>query len=217
MLPAPGPFRLVLGRAVAGCLGTAARDQSREPTSTPLHIRVPGNVYQGMKDDRVDSFDAFVLARGPALLRFAYLLSRDRHQAQDLVQEALSRAHRRWRRVEQPEAYVRRAILNDFLSWRRRRSSGELVTDELPEPTSPGAGGHAAAQADRDAMWRLLARLPRQQRAVLVLRFYEDLDDAAIAGYLNCSQATVRAHASKALARLRTLNLDNFCVDGAAR
>ena len=191
--------------------GLAGSDDTR------LHIRVPKNVYEAMKDDSVDSFDAFVVARGPALLKFAYLLSRDRHQAQDLVQEALCKAHRRWSRVEQPEAYVRKAILNDFLSWRRRRASGELVTDELPEPSGLSSGGHAAANADRDAMWKLLARLPRQQRAVLVLRFYEDLDDSAIAGYLNCSQATVRAHASKALARLRTLNLDDFCVDGASR
>ena len=66
-------------------------------------------------------------------------------------------------------------------------------------------------------MWKLLARLPRQQRAVLVLRFYEDLDDTAIAGYLNCSPVTVRAHASKALARLRTLDLHDFCTDGAPR
>ena len=182
-----------------------------------LHSRVHDNVYEGMKDDRVDSFDAFVTTRGPALLRFAYLLSRDRHQAQDLVQEALCKTHRRWNRVDQPEAYVRRAILNDFLSWRRRRASGELVTDELPEPSGARSGGHATANADRDAMWQLLARLPRQQRAVLVLRFYEDLDDSTIAGYLNCSQATVRAHASKALARLRSLDLNDFCVDGASR
>lgn len=165
----------------------------------------------------MDSFDAFVVDRGPSLLRFAYLLSRDRHQAQDLVQEALSNAHRRWARVYQPEAYVRRAILNDFLSWRRRRASGEVITNEPPEPSARGAAGLAAAHADRDAMWQLLAQLPRQQRAVLVLRYYEDLPDEDIAGYLNCTQATVRAHASKALARLRTLNLDNFCTDGAAR
>jgi RNA polymerase sigma-70 factor (sigma-E family) len=189
--------------------------ETRRLTQHRLHIRVPENVYEGMKDDRVDSFDAFVIARGPALLRFAYLLSRDRHQAQDLVQEALCKTHRRWNRVQQPEAYVRRAILNDFLSWRRRRASGELVTHELPEPNGPRPSGHATANADRDAMWQLLARLPPQQRAVLVLRFYEDLDDSAIAGYLNCSQATVRAHASKALARLRSLNLNDFCVDGA--
>ena len=165
----------------------------------------------------MDSFDAFVVARGPALLRFAYLLSRDQHQAQDLVQEALCHAHRRWARVEQPEAYVKRAVLNGFLSWRRRRASRELVTDELPEPRDRTSGGHAAANADRDAMWKLLARLPRRQRAVLVLRFYEDLDDTAIAGYLNCSPVTVRAHASKALARLRSLDLHDFCTDGATR
>lgn len=165
----------------------------------------------------MDSFDAFVVARGPALLRFAYLLSRDRHQAQDLVQEALGKAHRRWARVDQPEAYVRRAILNDFLSWRRRRASSELITDEPPEPTGRGVAGHASAHADRDAMWRLLAQLPKQQRAVLVLRYYEDLDDESIGHYLSCAPGTVRAHASKALARLRTLDLDNFCTDGAAR
>ena len=183
--------------------------------STGYTIHFSENVYEGMKDDRVNSFDAFVLARGPALLRFAYLLSRDQHHAQDLVQEALCKAHRRWGRVEQPEAYVKRVILNGFLSWRRRRSSGELVTDKPPEPRGQTSGGVAGANADRDAMWKLLARLPRQQRAVLVLRFYEDLDDSAIAGYLNCSQVTVRAHASKALARLRTLPLHDFCTDGA--
>jgi RNA polymerase sigma-70 factor (sigma-E family) len=169
-----------------------------------------------MKDEPMESFEAFVAARGPGLLRFAYLLSRDRHQAQDLVQEALSRTHRRWSRVDQPDAYVRRAIVNDFLSWRRRRASSEVVTDAVPH-TAAGGRGHAAAQADRDAMWRMLAQLPRQQRAVLVLRFYEDLDDPTIAALIGCSPATVRAHASKALARLRTLDLNDFCIDGAPR
>lgn len=163
------------------------------------------------------SFDAFVTARGAALLRFAYLLSRDRHQAEDLVQDALSKAHGRWRRIEHPDAYVRQAIVNDFLSWRRRRASSELVTDLPVEPHATGSSGHANQHAERDAMWQLLARLPRQQRAVLVLRFYEDLDDTTIASYLGCAPVTVRAHASKALACLRTLDLHDFCTPGAHR
>jgi len=149
-------------------------------------------------------FDDYVVARGPGLLRFAFLLTGDRHLAEDLVQEVLAKSHRRWRRIEQldqPDSYVRKAILNQYLSWRRRRSYGETATAVVPD--SAVHSDHAARLADRDAMWTLLAGLPRQQRAVLVLRFYEDLADAQIAELIGCSVATVRAHASRALTRLR--------------
>jgi RNA polymerase sigma-70 factor (sigma-E family) len=149
-------------------------------------------------------FDDYVVARGPGLLRFAFLLTGDRHLAEDLVQEVLAKAHRRWRRIEQldqPDSYVRKAMVNQYLSWRRRRSYGETATGEVPD--SAGHADHAARLADRDAMWTMLAALPRQQRAVLVLRFYEDLPDAQIAELIGCSVATVRAHASRALTRLR--------------
>jgi RNA polymerase sigma-70 factor (sigma-E family) len=153
----------------------------------------------------VGDFDDFVTVRSAALLRFAYLLTGDRHLAEDLTQEALVRAHRRWHAItgsDGPEPYVRRVILRQFLSWRRRRASTErpvasfadvVVHDDL---------------ADRvvatDEMWTALTALPRSQRAVIVLRYYEDLPDAEIARLLNCAQATVRVHAFHALHRLRS-------------
>lgn len=152
------------------------------------------------------SFDEYVVARGDALLRFAYLLSGDRHLAEDLVQEVLCRVHQRWRmvQVEQPDAYIRTAIVRQYLSWRRRRSSRETSLDILPEPVGREPDT-ATRQAARDEMWQLLASLPRKQRVVLVLRFYEDLPDDRIAAVVGCRQGTVRVHASRGLARLRGL------------
>jgi RNA polymerase sigma-70 factor (sigma-E family) len=149
-------------------------------------------------------FDDYVVARGPALLRFAYVLCGNAHLAEDLVQEVLARVHRRWARIERmeaPEAYVRRAIVRELLSWRRRRASTEAVLAEVPD--RPSEYDPAQQLAARDEMWTLLAGLPRAQRAVLVLRFYDDLADHEIADMLGCSPSTVRAHASRALARLR--------------
>jgi RNA polymerase sigma-70 factor (sigma-E family) len=150
-------------------------------------------------------FDDFVVTRGQALLRFAHVLCGNAHLAEDLVQEVLARVHRRWARIEYleaPEAYVRRAIVREFLSWRRRRSSREAVLAEVPD--RPSGQDTAQQLAARDEMWTLLAGLPRAQRAVLVLRFYDDLADDEIANALGCAPSTVRAHASRALARLRT-------------
>ncbi|SHN46166.1 SigE family RNA polymerase sigma factor [Cryptosporangium aurantiacum] len=157
-----------------------------------------------MKPDG-ESFDSYVAADGAALLRFTYVLTGDHHLAEDLVQEALVKVHRRWdriRRVEQPGPYVRKAVLRQYLSWRRRRSSSEVPAMDAvgPEPVSRDP---ADALVDRDALGTLLATLPRRQRAVLFLRFYEDLDDTAIGELLGCSPATVRGHASRGLARLR--------------
>ncbi len=152
-----------------------------------------------------ETFEAYVVARGAALLRFAYVLSGDRYLAEDIVQEVLSRVHRRWHRmasVDQPDAYLRTAIVREFLTWRRRRSGREAPLDALPELASR-APDTAARHAARDEMWRLLAELPRNQRTVLVLRFYEDLPDAEIALVVGCKEATVRVHAFRGLARLR--------------
>ncbi|WP_238008057.1 SigE family RNA polymerase sigma factor [Dactylosporangium sp. AC04546] len=149
-------------------------------------------------------FAEFVLARTPALLRFAYLLTGDRHLAEDLTQEALVRAHRRWSAITAdvgPEPYVRQAVLRQFLSWRRRRSFFERPAAELPERPLPDDFADRVAVSDE--MWSLLRRLPRSQRAVVVLRYYEDLPDAEIARLLGCSPATVRVHAFHALRRLR--------------
>jgi RNA polymerase sigma-70 factor (sigma-E family) len=150
-----------------------------------------------------ESFDAFVAARGDMLLRHAYVLCGDRHLAEDLLQDALIKTHRHWRRVsqvDQPEAYVRRILLNGYLSGRRRRSASEVPTADHPPS---GVDDHAAAHAERGAMWQLLAGLPRQQRAAVVLRFYEDLDDHVIGIALGCSASTARKHVSLALHKLR--------------
>jgi RNA polymerase sigma-70 factor (sigma-E family) len=152
----------------------------------------------------VDGFDEYVLARGPGLLRFGYLLAGDRHLAEDLVQEALAHCHRKWPRIErldQPDAYVRKAVLREYLTWRRRRSSTERAVASMPDRAAPA--DHADQLADRDELWLLLGALSRMQRAVLVLRFFEDASDERIADLLNCSAATVRVHASRGLARLR--------------
>jgi RNA polymerase sigma-70 factor (sigma-E family) len=152
----------------------------------------------------LDDFDAFVVARGASLLRLAWLLCGRAHAAEDLVQEALARAYLRWDRVvaaQAPEAYVRRILVNEYVTNRRRRGSGELPRGDL----GPGAAlpDTADAGAARDEMWRLLARLPRTQRAVLVLRYYEDQSDEQIATVLGCGPSTVRSNAARGLATLR--------------
>ncbi|HEU4347851.1 MAG TPA: SigE family RNA polymerase sigma factor [Actinoplanes sp.] len=156
------------------------------------------------------TFEQFAVARLPSLLRYAVVLTGDRDLAQDIVQEVLARAQLRWRRIsdaESPEAYVRRMVLNEYLSWRRSwavrnvHAVGERLGDL--DDARGGVGDHAQRVVDADELWRRLAALGRKQRAVLVLRYYEQLDDPAIADLLGCSPATVRSHASRALKALR--------------
>ncbi|NES28849.1 SigE family RNA polymerase sigma factor [Micromonospora terminaliae] len=150
------------------------------------------------------TFEEYVGSRGPALLRLARLLTGDEHRAEDLTQDVLARAYVHWRKIaraDRPDVYVRRMLVNANTSWWRRRSSRELAVDSFAErPERGDLGGEAA---DRDEMWRLIRALPDRQRAVLVLRYYEDLDDATIAQILDCSPVTVRTHAMRALAQLR--------------
>lgn len=152
------------------------------------------------------TFDEFVAQRLSALLRYAAVLSGDRDLAQDLVQDVLARAHGRWStisRLSMPERYVRRMVLNEFLSW-RRRSARVVPVAEVFTAAEPGAPPDIATRhADREALLAEIARLPRRQQAVLVLRYYEGLSDAEIADLLGCRPATVRAYASRALATLR--------------
>jgi RNA polymerase sigma-70 factor (sigma-E family) len=162
------------------------------------------------------SFDAFVATRGSALLRHAYVLTGDRHLAEDLVQEVLAHLYRRWDRVvasTSPEAYVRTSVTRQFLSWRRRKSYAERPTDAVPEPRATGQDSGDALAGD-DAVWRLLATLPRRQRAILALRFYDDQSDAQIADILGISASAVRAHASRGIADLRQ-QLSGTDVSGA--
>lgn len=153
------------------------------------------------------SFEEFAEARLPAMLRYAALLTGDRELAKDLVQEVMIRVYGKWRRivrVDHPERYVRKMITNEFLSLRRRKS---LRTVALAAETLEGRGhsapDHADERAERDLMWSRLATLPRQQRAVIVLRYYEGLSDSEIADVLGCAAGTVRGYASRALATLR--------------
>ncbi len=148
-------------------------------------------------------FDDFVAARGLALKRFAYLLCADAHLAEDLVQGAFERSYQRWQKAgiaARPEAYVRQVIVREFVSMRRLRSATETVLADVPDAS---VDERAPGIDERDGVWRELARLPPQQRAVLVLRYYEDLDDAAIAAVLGWPAGTVRSTASRALAVLR--------------
>ena len=147
-------------------------------------------------------YDEFVAARSPRLLRVAYLLTRDWSEAEDLLQTALMKAWFAWSRLsDEPEAYVRRIIATTYVSWRRRRWSGESVRAELPEPAAEDA---AVAIVDRHGLWAALGRLPARQRAVLVLRFYEDLTEQQVAATLGVSIGTVKSQSARALQKLRT-------------
>ncbi|GHJ44054.1 hypothetical protein Cs7R123_13960 [Catellatospora sp. TT07R-123] len=150
-------------------------------------------------------FEEYVSTRSGALVRFAHLLCGDRHLAEDLVQEVLAKAYPRWRRVREydPDLYLRRSLIWANSAWWRRRSSREAASAQLPD--APTGTDFAGRLADRAEMWQLLAALPRRQRTVLVLRFFEDLDDDRIAQLLECSPVTVRVHAHRGLDRLRTL------------
>ena len=150
-------------------------------------------------------FEDLLKQRLPAVLRFAAALTGDRASAEDVVQEVLIRAHQRWDkigRLDQPEMYIRKMIVNEFLSSRRKLR--RLVpSGRGSEVDGRVTSDHAARHADRDELLGELAKLPRRQRAVLVLRYYEELPDAAIAEILGCAPGTVRSSASRALATLR--------------
>lgn len=143
-------------------------------------------------------FDDFIRARHTVLLRFAHVLCGDPYQAADLVQDALERTGLAWRRLrrDDPEAYVRRAIVNTFLNGVRRLRRERLMA----EP--PETAYHEPESRD-DALWRLLGTLPRRQRAVVVLRFYADMSEVDIAAILGCTVGTVKSTSSRALAKLR--------------
>ncbi|MEV4350812.1 SigE family RNA polymerase sigma factor [Actinoplanes sp. NPDC049596] len=156
------------------------------------------------------TFEQFAMARLPSLMRYAVVLTGDNDLAQDVVQEVLARAQVRWRRISEadsPEAYVRRMVLNEYLSWRRSWAVRHVhsVGERLVEIDDARSARHDHAQdvVEADALWNRLATLGRKQRAVLVLRYYEQLDDDSIADLLDCTPATVRSHASRALKTLR--------------
>lgn len=152
-----------------------------------------------------DEFREFVAMRSTALLRLAVLLTGgDRHAAEDLLQIALMKAYGRWTRIEQPEAYVRQILYRQQVNrWRLRRDHAETTVAVLPE-----SGGQAGAGAEpelRIALWAALGRLSKRQRAVVVLRYFEDLPEAEVAALLGIPVGTVRSTAHRSLAKLRAL------------
>ncbi|WP_328478119.1 SigE family RNA polymerase sigma factor [Actinoplanes sp. NBC_00393] len=127
------------------------------------------------------TFEEYAYARGPALIRLARLLCGDDHRAEDLVQDVLARAYARWSRIartERPDLYVRRMLINAHHSWWRRLSNRETSVAEITDQPVPA--DTAAELADRDELWRQVRALPARQRTVIVLRYYEDLDDAHV-------------------------------------
>src|SRR5690242_9755869 len=140
-----------------------------------------------------DVLTELVADSGDRLLRVAYQLTHDRVAAQDLVQDALLRVYRSMRRRGLPPqdwyAYLRRAVINEYLRTQRLHSSAEVVTDRMPE--RPAASGPEDQIADRAQLWAALAALSARQRATLVLRYYEDLPDYQIAVLLGCREASV--------------------------
>jgi RNA polymerase sigma-70 factor (sigma-E family) len=149
-------------------------------------------------------FEEFVATRSDDLLRTAVLLTRDRGHAEDLLQTALVKAYRRWNRIsgEDPYPYVRKILVSCAASWRRLRTTQEIVSLPAHDPPGPDVN---EGLADREQMADALATLPPRMRAVLVLRYGEDLSEAATAEALGCSVSTVKSQTARGLARLRAL------------
>jgi RNA polymerase sigma-70 factor (sigma-E family) len=149
-----------------------------------------------------DEFAEFVAGALPGLLRFGHVLTGDPGAAEDLVQTALGRSWRAWRlhRIDNPYAFVRKVMVNSYASWHRRASIREVVS------ASPAATMITADEAgridDRDEVWRALRSLPPRQRAVIVLRYYEDLSELEIAAVMGTSTGTVKSQCARALRRL---------------
>jgi RNA polymerase sigma-70 factor (sigma-E family) len=158
-----------------------------------------------------DDFAEYVAVRGPAMLRLAFVLTGNAADAEDVVQDALSRALPRWSRIcaaEDVDAYVRRMVVNAHVSWwrrfRRKESPVEAVHD--------GHRGHAHDTADTvlagmsdERLWRACTELPRDQRVAVVLRYYEQLSYAEIAHLVGCAEPTARSRVFRGLAALREL------------
>jgi RNA polymerase sigma-70 factor (sigma-E family) len=150
-------------------------------------------------------FTAFVAAQGARLVRMAELICGDPHRAADLTQTALERAYLRWHRIrsDDPLAYVRRIIVNSYRDWWRLRRGREWSTDTVPEQVQPW--DVADRQAQQELIRAALGKLSRRERQVVVLRFYADLSEAAIAAELRIAPGTVKSSLSRGLTRLRTL------------
>lgn len=148
-----------------------------------------------------DGFRLFVIARSPGLVRAAWLLTGDLATAEDLVQTALAKVWSRWDQVDRQDAYVRRVMMSTFLTWNRRRWHAELAVGELPDTVEASNDLHMVEL--RWSVARALRALPRRQRAVMVLRYFEDLTEVQVAQVLSCSVGTVKSQNAKAIKKLR--------------
>ena len=161
-----------------------------------------------MRPSEEDQFTDFVRAHSATLFRTAYLMSGDYQRAEDLLQTTLVRVYQRWPRVaamDYPVAYARKVVVTQSASWWRRRSSHEspsLLREE------PAWGGLAAEVAEHERVWQAVLSLPPRQRAVTVLRYYEDLSEAEIAETLGMAPGTVKSHGHAASRRLAELLLE---------
>ena len=165
------------------------------------------------------TFEEFISARLGALIRYATVVTWDPHLAEDITQDVLVRARARWARIgrlDAPEQYVKRMLVNEFLSWRRRRAAKTvpLAGEDLVRVAAAGPDRMAELD-DRDVVMRLIAGLPPKQRAAIALRYYEDLTDEEIAEFLGCRTVTVRSHISRALASLRAALPASMAIVGA--
>src|SRR5690348_8405860 len=155
-----------------------------------------------MNEQSREAFKGYVAARSAALLRSAYMLTANRADAEDLLQTSLAKTYLAWDSIrdrESIDSFVRRIMVNTRTSWwRRRRHAVEIATDEMPESSD-----HRDAGADvvlHDVLWTALARLPARQRAVVVLRYYEDLSEAETAQIMGITVGTVKSTTARALA-----------------
>lgn len=174
--------------------------------------------------DPLTEFDSFVRTRTPALLRSAYLLTGDQHLAEDLVQSALARTHRSWNRLHRSgnaEAYTRKTMYHLQVSWWRRRRVPESMPGDLPEPRGGGSvSDHAQQTSLRLTLKSALLRLSPKQRAVLVLRFFEDRSEAETADLLGVTVGTVKSQTAKSLAKLRAVApelAELYVLEGSTR
>jgi RNA polymerase sigma-70 factor (sigma-E family) len=197
------PERLARGVPVQGRQAEAVLAQGRSPFAAEgSFVRALAQMGQ----DGWVTYEEFADSRLTALLRYAVMLTGDPHTAQDVVQETMVRVQLNWRKVERadsPEGYVRRMLTNQYVDWRRGSWLSRVLLRPEPDAGRPSPADHAGDSAERDLIWSWLAKLPRRQRAVLVLRYYEDLPDAEIAEILGCAVGTVRSSISRGLAALR--------------
>jgi RNA polymerase sigma-70 factor (sigma-E family) len=161
------------------------------------------------------TFEEYAADAWPSLFRYAYLLTGHRADAEDLAQQTLIKVHQAWARVtgsDRPEAYVRRVLTNTYLSSKRPKARHlEVLTDAPPEPAH--AMSDQRRHEERMALWPHVEALPPRQRAVVVLRYYEDLSEAEIADALGCSRGNVKSTAHRALKALRAA-VDPQATDG---